>query len=92
MEALNDDEYEVVIDSTLENGHLTYGECFLPGELPDEIIFSCHCCHPSLCNDNLSGIALATFLARHLAGGSTTILVPLSLYSGNDWGHHVAGA
>lgn len=66
MEALNDDEYEVVIDSTLENGHLTYGECFLPGELPDEIIFSCHCCHPSLCNDNLSGIALATFLARHL--------------------------
>jgi aminopeptidase-like protein len=66
LETLKDDEYEVVIDSTLENGHLTYGECFLPGELPDEIIFSCHCCHPSLCNDNLSGIALATFLARHL--------------------------
>ena len=66
LEALKEDEYEVVIDSTLENGHLTYGECFLPGELPDEILFSCHCCHPSLCNDNLSGIALATFLARHL--------------------------
>jgi aminopeptidase-like protein len=66
LETLKDDEYEVVIDSTLENGHLTYGECFLPGESPDEVIFSCHCCHPSLCNDNLSGIALATFLARHL--------------------------
>ena len=66
LETLKEDEYEVVIDSTLENGHLTYGECFLPGESPDEVIFSCHCCHPSLCNDNLSGIVLATFLARHL--------------------------
>lgn len=66
LDALSEDEYEVVIDSTLENGHLTYGECFLPGEVPDEVVFSCHCCHPSLCNDNLSGIVLATFLARHL--------------------------
>lgn len=66
LDALSEDEYEVVIDSTLENGHLTYGECFLPGGVPDEVVFSCHCCHPSLCNDNLSGIVLATFLARHL--------------------------
>ena len=68
LEALKEDEYEVVVDSTLENGHLTYGECFLPGKLADEVILSCHCCHPSLCNDNLSGIALATHLARHLRG------------------------
>jgi aminopeptidase-like protein len=68
LEALPDAEYEVVIDSTLEGGHLTYGECFLPGEMPDEIVVSAHCCHPSLCNDNLSGIALATFLAQHLQG------------------------
>jgi aminopeptidase-like protein len=66
LESLKEDEYEVVIDSTLEDGHLTYGECFLPGQLADEVILSCHCCHPSLCNDNLSGITIATYLARHL--------------------------
>lgn len=66
LEALNEDEYEVCIDSTLENGHLTYGEYFLPGESLHEILISCHTCHPSLCNDNLSGIALAVSLAKHL--------------------------
>ena len=67
LELLSDDEYEVVIDSTLQPGHLTYGESFLPGDLPDEIILSTHCCHPSMCNDNLSGIAIAAFLAKHLS-------------------------
>jgi aminopeptidase-like protein len=68
LDALHEDEYEVMIDSTLENGYLSYGECYLSGDIPDEILISTHCCHPSLCNDNLSGIALAAFLARHLAG------------------------
>ena len=65
--ALKDEEYEVLIDSSLEEGHLSYGECFLPGETRDEILISTHACHPSLCNDNLSGIALAAALARSLA-------------------------
>lgn len=64
--ALPDDQYEVVIESTLEDGSLTYGEFFIKGEKPDEILFSCHICHPSLCNDNLSGIALSAFLAKKL--------------------------
>jgi aminopeptidase-like protein len=67
LELLLEDEYEVVIDSTLQAGRLSYGECFLQGELPDEIIVSTHCCHPSMCNDNLSGIAVAAFLAKHLS-------------------------
>jgi aminopeptidase-like protein len=67
LSAMPDGEYEVCIDSSLENGQLTYGECFIPGETSDEILFSCHICHPSLCNDNLSGIALATSLAGYLA-------------------------
>lgn len=61
-----DEEYEVCIDATLARGSLTYGELCLPGDTPDEVLVSCHVCHPSLCNDNLSGIALATFLAKHL--------------------------
>lgn len=67
LELLPEDEYEVFIDSTLQPGHLSYGECLLAGELADEIIVSTHCCHPSLCNDNLSGIAVAAFLAKHLS-------------------------
>jgi aminopeptidase-like protein len=59
-------EYEVCVDSSLEDGHLTYGECYLPGETSDEVLFSSHVCHPSLCNDNLSGISLAVFLAKYL--------------------------
>jgi aminopeptidase-like protein len=70
MLALADEEYEVCIDSTLEAGHLTYGECYLPGATADEVLISCHACHPSLANDNLSGIVLAMFLAQHLGGRS----------------------
>jgi aminopeptidase-like protein len=62
-----DGEYEVVIDSSLEAGSLTYGEYYLRGMTEDEVLISCHVCHPSLANDNLSGMALAAFLARHLS-------------------------
>jgi aminopeptidase-like protein len=68
LEALAAGEYEVCVDSTLEPGSLSYGELFLPGESEEEILFSCHSCHPSLANDNLSGTAVAVWLARHLAG------------------------
>ncbi len=67
LDTLPEGEYEVVIDSSLENGHLSYGEYLLAGESADEILISCHSCHPSLCNDNLSGIAVAVNLARELA-------------------------
>jgi aminopeptidase-like protein len=66
LERLEEGEYEVYVDSSLEPGYLTYGEYSLPGQSDDEILISCHCCHPSLCNDNLSGMALTTFLARAL--------------------------
>jgi aminopeptidase-like protein len=64
---MEDGEYEILIDSTLADGSLTYGELFLPGETAQEILISCHVCHPSLCNDNLSGLAVCTFLAEALS-------------------------
>lgn len=67
---LCDAEYDVCLDTTLEPGYLTYGETYLPGQGPDEVLISCHVCHPSLANDNLSGIAVATFLAQALASVS----------------------
>jgi aminopeptidase-like protein len=63
---LEDGMYEVLVESSLEEGYLTYGEYFLPGENKDEVLISTHICHPSLCNDNLSGLAVSAFLARSL--------------------------
>ena len=68
MLQLEEGDYEVCIDSSLEPGHLTYGECFIPGETSEEVLISCHICHPSLANDNLSGVSVAIFLARLLSG------------------------
>lgn len=68
MLALTEGEYEVRIDTTLENGHLTYGECYLPGWSSEEVLISVHACHPSLANDNLSGLSVAAFLAQFLSG------------------------
>lgn len=61
-----DQIYEVVVDAELAAGSLTYGEAVLPGTTLDEVLISCHVCHPSLGNDNLSGIGLATLLAAYL--------------------------
>ncbi len=68
LRSLREGEYEVHIDASLEPGNLTYAESFLAGESDDEILISCHCCHPSLANDNLSGIVVATRIADHLRG------------------------
>jgi aminopeptidase-like protein len=66
LEQLADGFYDVCIDSTLAPGHLTIGECYLPGESEEEVLLSAHVCHPSLANDNLSGISLAVALATRL--------------------------
>jgi len=66
LDALENGEYEICIDSSLKPGSLTYGEYYCPGESRDEILISCHVCHPSLANDNLSGVAIAAYLAQHL--------------------------
>jgi aminopeptidase-like protein len=66
--ALQDEEYDVAIDTTLEPGRLSYGELFLPGASGEEVLISAHVCHPSLANDNLSGVAVALYLAKFLAG------------------------
>ncbi|MCK8784350.1 DUF4910 domain-containing protein [Roseomonas sp. NAR14] len=65
-QALTDPAYHVSIDTELAPGVLNYGEMVLPGEGPDEVLFSIHCCHPSLANDNLSSIAIAIELAQRL--------------------------
>lgn len=67
LDALGEGEYEVCIDSSLEPGALSYGEFVVPGQLEDEVLISTHVCHPSLCDDNLSGVVISAYLARETA-------------------------
>jgi aminopeptidase-like protein len=66
LEALGPGPFDVLIDSSLGPGELNYGELVLPGERSEEVMISAHVCHPSLANDNLSGIVIATELAKAL--------------------------
>lgn len=71
LDSLAEGPYEVCIDSSLEPGALTYGEYEICGKSRETVLLSAHCCHPSLCNDNLCGIVTAVWLAK--------LLAPLSL-------------
>ncbi len=96
LEALQPGDYEVEIDSTLGAGSITYGEAFLPGESEDEVLVVSHCCHPSLANDNLSGIVTAVLAARLLSGArrrlgyrflfAPSVVGPLAWLSRNESG------
>jgi aminopeptidase-like protein len=67
LAALRPGRYEAVVDSSLARGSLTYAECIIPGRIKDEVLFFTHICHPSLANDNTSGMAIATALGAWLA-------------------------
>jgi aminopeptidase-like protein len=69
-ESLRPGKYRVEIATSLAAGALTFGEAVLPGRSREEVIFFTHACHPSLANDNTSGMAVATALAQWLAGES----------------------
>jgi aminopeptidase-like protein len=71
--ALPNGVYEVLINSTLADGALTYGEYLHVGASEDEFLFTAHICHPSLANDNCSGLALLTILAEYLEGLRTRL-------------------
>jgi aminopeptidase-like protein len=71
LDGLPAGEYEVCIDSRLEQGFLTVAECVVPGEVPDEVLIYAHDCHPSLCNDNLAALSVATLLAERRASSKT---------------------
>jgi aminopeptidase-like protein len=66
VDGLPEGDYEVCVDATLADGHLTYGEHVVAGQTEDEVLVTCHVCHPSLANDNCSGIAVASRLASRL--------------------------
>jgi aminopeptidase-like protein len=66
LDQLDDGEYDVCVDTELFHGELNYGELLIPGIGDEEVLISCHCCHPSMANDNLSGMVMAAELASRL--------------------------
>ena len=92
LECLREGAYEVVINSSLENGYLTYGEYLHKGETNEEFLLSAHICHPSLANDNCSGVALLD--ASCPANGRITDAVQLQIsFRPRDYrGNRLVGA
>ena len=66
FDTLENGTYKVVINSTLFDGELNYGELFLKGKYDKEIFLSTYICHPSMANNELSGTTVVTFLAKWL--------------------------
>ena len=66
-----DGPFDIVIDSSEKSGSLSHAEIKTQPGAQDSILIWAHCCHPSLANDNLSGIATATMLAKKLASMET---------------------
>jgi aminopeptidase-like protein len=66
-DALPEGRYRIEVHSSLAPGALTYGELAIPGATRAEVLFFTHICHPSLANDNTSGMAVATALAEWIA-------------------------
>ncbi|MBO4903117.1 MAG: DUF4910 domain-containing protein [Lachnospiraceae bacterium] len=65
-DSLKEQTYHAVIRSTLTDGSLTYGELIVPGETDEEIFLSSYVCHPSMANNECSGPALLTYVARYI--------------------------
>ena len=87
---LPDGVYEVFIDSSLEEGQLTYGEYLHQGESADEFLLSTHVCHPSLANDNCSGLALLTLPGQTSQGAQDALQLSIPFFAGHNRGDHLA--
>ena len=60
-------KFKVNINTQFKKGYLNYGELILPGKSKKEILISTYICHPSMANDNLSGIMVTSLLAKHIS-------------------------
>ena len=73
LERLGQGPFEVYIDAEHRDGAMSYGEHLVQGRSKREILLATHICHPSLANDNCSGIAVLCGLARTLQARGTQL-------------------
>lgn len=62
---LKSGKYKVVINTSLLNGELNYGEILLNGGSKKEILISSYICHPSMANNELSGPCVLVSLVKN---------------------------
>jgi aminopeptidase-like protein len=72
LDTLKNGNYKVIIDSKLFDGELNYGELLIKGKNNKEIFLSTYICHPSMANNEISGLAVTTFMAKWLQELSKT--------------------
>ena len=63
-------KYHVVIKSVLKPGVLNYAELIIPGKKSEEVFISTYICHPSMANNELSGPAVTTQIAKYIQDNS----------------------
>jgi len=61
---LSDGVYEIVVDTSLFDGVMNFGELLIPGKSEKEIFLSTYICHPSMANNEISGPSVTTFLSK----------------------------
>ena len=61
---LKNEIYHVCIKSNFKKGSLNYGEILIKGKTKNEILLSTNICHPSMGNNETSGIVVTTALAK----------------------------
>jgi len=64
---LGEGPFNVVIDSELKPGSMTYGEVVLKGNTAEEVLISTYICHPSMANNELSGPVVTMALLNWLS-------------------------
>tara|TARA_B100001564_G_scaffold322412_1_gene301726 strand:+ start:257 stop:1525 length:1269 start_codon:yes stop_codon:yes gene_type:complete len=58
--------YKAFIDARFKKGDLKIGELVIKGNSKKEILLSTYLCHPSMANNEISGLVVATNLAKWL--------------------------
>lgn len=59
-------KFFVNIDTEFKKTKMDFGEILIKGKSKKEILISTYICHPSMANDNLSGIILTTYLSKFI--------------------------
>lgn len=67
FDSLEDNQYDVKLKTSFEEGTMKVAEYVLEGETEESIILNAHNCHAFCCNDDLAGVAVGIEVIKRLA-------------------------